>query len=56
MGGRVRDAIAAIVADADAEFNPASLWPAHEWDAGDAPLPLKNLYISASGISGRSMR
>jgi hypothetical protein len=48
--GRVRDAIAAIVADADAAFDPGGLWPAHEWDAGDAPLPLKNLYVGASGM------
>jgi hypothetical protein len=48
--GRVRDAIAAIVADADAAFDPGGLWPAHEWDAGDAPLPLKNLYVGASGV------
>jgi len=47
---RVEDAIAAIVADADAAFATDSLWPEHEWDAGDAPLPLKNLYIGASGV------
>ena len=47
---RARDAIAAIVADADAAFDPVRLWPAHEWDAGDAPLPLKNLYVGASGV------
>ncbi len=47
---RVEEAIAAIVADADAAFDPAALWPAHEWDAGDAPLPLKNLYVGASGV------
>src|SRR5689334_117543 len=46
----VEDAIAAIVADADAAFDHASLWPAHEWDAGDAPLPLKQLYVGASGV------
>jgi hypothetical protein len=47
---RVEDAIAAIVADADTAFAADSLWPAHEWDAGDAPLPLKNLYVGASGV------
>ena len=47
---RVEDAIAGIVADADAAFEPAALWPAHEWDAGDAPLPLKNLYVGAAGV------
>jgi hypothetical protein len=48
--GRVRDAIAAIVADADAAFDPDVLWPAHEWDAGDAPLPLQSLYVGAAGV------
>ncbi|HJQ51806.1 MAG TPA: LanC-like protein [Gaiellaceae bacterium] len=47
---RVRDGIAAIVADADAAFDPEELWPAHEWDGYNAPLPLKNLYIGASGV------
>jgi hypothetical protein len=48
--GRVRDEIAAIVADADAAFDQEKLWPAHEWDAGGAPLPLKNLYVGAAGV------
>jgi lantibiotic modifying enzyme len=47
---RVEGAIAAIVRDADAAFDPESLWPAHEWDAGDTPLPLGNLYVGASGV------
>ena len=47
---RVEDAIAAVVGDADTAFAADSLWPAHEWDAGDAPLPLKNLYVGASGV------
>ena len=47
---RVEEAIAEIVADADAAFDSDALWPAHEWDAGDAPLPLKNLYVGASGV------
>jgi hypothetical protein len=47
---RAREAIAAIVAEADAAFAAESLWPAHEWDAGDTPLPLKNLYVGASGV------
>ena len=47
---RVENAIAAIVADTDAAFDPGELWPAHEWDAGDAPLPLKHLYVGASGV------
>jgi hypothetical protein len=47
---RVRDAIAAIVADADGAFDPDALWPAHEWDGWQAPLPLKNLYVGAAGM------
>ena len=47
---RVRDAIAAIVADADAAFSQAGLWPAHEWDGYKAALPLKNLYVGAAGV------
>jgi hypothetical protein len=47
---RVKDAIGAIVADADAAFDPETLWPAHEWDAGDTPLPLASLYVGASGV------
>ena len=31
---RVEDAIATIVADADAAFDPEALWPAHEWTGG----------------------
>jgi lanthionine synthetase-like protein len=46
---RIEDAIAAIVADADAAFDPDALWPAHEWDGWEAPLPLKNLYVGAAG-------
>ena len=47
---RVVDAIAAIVADADAAFDPDALWPAHEWDGWEEPLPLKNLYVGAAGV------
>jgi Lanthionine synthetase C-like protein len=47
---RARDAIGAIVADADAAFDPETLWPAHEWDAGDTPLPLASLYVGACGV------
>jgi lantibiotic modifying enzyme len=47
---RVADAIAEIVADADAAFDAKSLWPAHEWDAQDKPLPLSGLYVGASGV------
>jgi hypothetical protein len=47
---RVRDAIRAIVADADAAFSPEALWPADDWDAWTSPLPLKNLYVGAAGV------
>ena len=47
---RVGDAIAAIAADADAAFDPETLWPAHEWDARDKPLPLSGLYVGAAGV------
>jgi lantibiotic modifying enzyme len=47
---RIEDAIAAIVADADAAFDPVALWPAHDWDGWQAPLPMKNLYVGAAGV------
>ena len=46
----VQDAIAAIVADADAAFDRQALWPAHEWDGWEEPLPLKSLYVGAAGV------
>jgi hypothetical protein len=46
----VADAIATIVADADAAFDPRALWPAHEWDGWQTTLPLKNLYVGAAGV------
>jgi len=48
--GRVREGIAAIVADAEAAFDRDKLWPAHEWDGWQAALPLKNLYVGAAGV------
>ena len=48
---RVRNGIAAIVADADAAFDPDELWPAHEWDGWQAALPMKNLYVGAAGVA-----
>jgi hypothetical protein len=50
VSARVRDAIAAIVADADAAFDSQGLWPAHEWDGWEEPLPLKSLYVGAAGV------
>ncbi|HKI91899.1 MAG TPA: hypothetical protein VJ986_06335, partial [Gaiellaceae bacterium] len=46
----VRAAIRAIIADADAAFDPDALWPAHEWDGWQAALPMKNLYVGAAGV------
>ena len=36
---RVRNGIAAIVADVDAHFDPDELWPANEWDAWNSTPP-----------------
>lgn len=47
---RVRDAVAAVVADAASAFDPDTLWPAHEWDGYRARLPMKNLYVGAAGV------
>jgi lantibiotic modifying enzyme len=47
---RVEDAIAAIVADADAAFDPERLWPAHQWDAYREGQPAKVLYAGAAGV------
>jgi lantibiotic modifying enzyme len=48
--GRVRDAITAIVEDADLAFDAGALWPADEWDAWTSPVPLKSLYVGAAGV------
>jgi hypothetical protein len=48
--GRVREAIAAIVADADAAFDADALWPVHEWDEYREGRPAKVLYAGASGV------
>ena len=47
---RVSDAIRAIIADADAAFDRQALWPTHEWDGWEEPLPLKSLYVGAAGV------
>lgn len=47
---RVRDRIAAIVADTDEAFDPDGLWPANEWDAWQSETPLKDLYCGAAGV------
>jgi lantibiotic modifying enzyme len=47
---RVRDAIAAIVADADSAYDAESLWPVDEWDLWDLEPPLKELYSGSAGV------
>jgi Lanthionine synthetase C-like protein len=47
---RVRAAIRAIVADADAAYDPDELWPANEWDAWETPTPLTGVYGGAAGV------
>jgi hypothetical protein len=50
---RVREAVRAIVVDADAAFDVVGLWPAtEEWDTagGRATLPLTRLYAGAAGV------
>jgi lantibiotic modifying enzyme len=46
----IEDAITTIVADSDAAFDPEALWPAHEWEGWEEPLPLKTLYVGAAGV------
>lgn len=48
--GRVRDAIAAIVADTDTAFDSDTLWPAYVWDEYREGEPLKALYSGAAGV------
>ena len=47
---RVEDAIAAIVSDAEAAFDPGALWPAHETDEYHKGQPGKVLYAGAAGM------
>jgi lantibiotic modifying enzyme len=47
---RIKEAIAEIVTDADTAFDTDALWPAHEWDAQEKPLPLSGLYAGAAGV------
>ena len=52
---RVRDAIAQIVADADAAFDADALWPANEWDAWgvDAAVEGSLLRRGGRGVGAR---
>jgi hypothetical protein len=47
---RVEDAIAAIVSAAEAAFDADALWPAHESEGWEEPLPLKSLQVGAAGV------
>ena len=47
----IRAGIQRIVADAEAAFDPDRLWPAHEWDAWELAVPLKDLYCGAAGMA-----
>jgi hypothetical protein len=47
---RVKDAITAIVADADAAFDHDALWPVHDWDGWGSTPPMKILYVGAAGV------
>jgi hypothetical protein len=48
---RVRDGIAAIVAETDAAFRgPKLMWRAHDWDRWSATSPMKNLYVGGAGV------
>ncbi len=48
---RARDAIRAIVEDADAGYRgPRLFWPADEWDRWQATSPMKNLYVGTAGV------
>jgi hypothetical protein len=47
---RARAAIRAIVADLDHAYDTQNFWPAEEWDAYDASLPLTDLFVGAAGV------
>jgi Lanthionine synthetase C-like protein len=48
---RARTAIRAIVADADRAYDAEGFWAAQEWDAYEARLPMKNLFVGAGGLA-----
>jgi hypothetical protein len=47
---RVTDAIQRIVSQAEDTFDDENLWPAGEWEGWENYLPLKSLYVGASGV------
>jgi Lanthionine synthetase C-like protein len=48
---RAGDAIRAIVADADRTYDAESFWPVNDWDAYEAVLPMKNVFVGATGLA-----
>jgi hypothetical protein len=46
----VTDAIQRIVTQAENAFDDENLWPAGEWEGWENYLPLKSLYVGASGV------
>ena len=46
----VTDAIQRIVSQAEDTFDDENLWPAGEWEGWENYLPLKSLYVGASGV------
>ena len=47
----VRERVERIAGETEAAYDPEKLWPASEWDAFNAQLPLTTLYAGASGIA-----
>jgi hypothetical protein len=48
---RAGEAIRAIVADADRTYDAESFWPVNDWDAYEAVLPMKNVFVGAGGLA-----
>jgi Lanthionine synthetase C-like protein len=46
----VRDAISTLAAEAVQTFDPATFWPAHDWDAWGSALPLTDVFCGAAGV------
>jgi Lanthionine synthetase C-like protein len=48
---RASAAIRAIVADIDRVYDRDTFWPANDWDAFQAALPLTDLFVGAGGLA-----
>lgn len=46
-----REAIRAIVADADRVYHPDTFWPANDWDAYQTALPVTDVFVGAGGLA-----